>query len=86
MIPTLEQVLLVNILIFQSFKTQDRVFSNQGRMIWEMQEGNEKKYEFFENTFLETKLSSLSKKVLVKKLMYFTIVRLFIDACPWFSF
>ena len=55
-------------------------------MIWEMQEGNEKKYEFFENTFLETKLSSLSKKVLVKKLMYFTIVRLFIDACPWFSF
>ena len=66
-IPNLEQALLVNILIFQSFKTQGRVFSNQGKMMWKMQEGNEKKYKFFKNTFLETKLSSLSKRVLVKK-------------------
>ena len=33
-----KQVLLVNILILQRFRTRGRVFSNQRRMMWEMQE------------------------------------------------
>ena len=33
-----KQVLFVNILILQCFKTRDRVFSNQRRMMREMQE------------------------------------------------
>ena len=33
-----KQVLLVNILILQRFRTRDRVFSNQRRMMREMQE------------------------------------------------
>ena len=37
-IPDLKQVLLVNILILQCFKTWGRVLSNQRRMMWETQE------------------------------------------------
>ena len=37
-ISDLKQVLSVNILILQCFKTWGRVFSNQKRMMWEMQE------------------------------------------------
>ena len=37
-IPDLKQVLLVSILIIQCFKTRDRVFSNQRRIMWETQE------------------------------------------------
>ena len=37
-IPDLKQVLLVSILILQHFRTQGRVFSNQRRMMREMQE------------------------------------------------
>ena len=37
-IPDLKQVLLVSILILQCFKTRGRVFSNQRRMMREMQE------------------------------------------------
>ena len=37
-ISDLKQVLFVSILILQCFKTQDRVFSNQRRMMREMQE------------------------------------------------
>ena len=36
-IQDLKQVLLVNILILQHFKTRGRVFSNQRRMMWETQ-------------------------------------------------
>ena len=37
-IPDLKQVLLVNILILQCFRTRGRVFSNQRRMMRETQE------------------------------------------------
>ena len=37
-IPDLKQVLLVNILLLQCFKTRGQVFSNQRRMMREMQE------------------------------------------------
>ena len=37
-IPNLKQVLLVNILILQYFRTRGRVFSNQRRMMQETQE------------------------------------------------
>ena len=59
-IPDLKQVLLVSILILQCFKTRDRVFSNQRRMMWETQEDYQLVLFMFESQLYFYVLSSIS--------------------------